>query len=91
MKIARKFLIRGAVQGVGFRFFTQRIAARHQVTGYVRNLSDGRVEALAEGTRPNVEAFRNDLAAGPRHARVESIEEINIEIVNRYTAFRIER
>ena len=37
------------VQGVGFRFFTQRSAARHQVWGYVRNLEDGRVEAVAQG------------------------------------------
>ncbi|MCA1818293.1 MAG: acylphosphatase, partial [Acidobacteria bacterium] len=49
MKIARKFLISGRVQRVGFRFFAQRAAARHQVAGYVRNLADGRVEVLAEG------------------------------------------
>jgi len=45
-RVARKFLIRGEVQGVGYRFFAQRAAARHQVTGYVRNCSDGTVEAL---------------------------------------------
>jgi acylphosphatase len=44
MIVARKFIISGLVQGVGFRFFTQRAAARHQVHGYVRNLTDGRVE-----------------------------------------------
>ena len=43
--IARKFLLTGRVQGVGFRYFTQRVAARYQVLGYVRNLEDGRVEA----------------------------------------------
>ncbi len=91
MKIARKFIVGGTVQGVGFRFFTQRIAARHQVTGYVRNLPDGRVEALAEGAPHNVEAFKFDLLAGPAFAQVKSIEEINLEQVARYPAFRIER
>ena len=47
--IARKFFVGGEVQGVGYRFFAQRAAARHQVTGYVKNLDDGRVEVLAEG------------------------------------------
>jgi len=91
MKVARRFIVGGTVQGVGFRFFTQRIAARHQVTGYVRNLPDGRVEAHAEGTAQNIEAFKIDFAAGPILARVESIEEINLEQVMRYPAFRIER
>ena len=47
--IARKFFVGGEVQGVGYRFFAQRAAARHQVVGYVKNLDDGRVEVLAEG------------------------------------------
>ncbi|HZI20525.1 MAG TPA: acylphosphatase [Pyrinomonadaceae bacterium] len=89
--VARRYLVSGEVQGVGFRFFAQRIAARHQVTGYVRNLADGSVEALAEGTAEGVEGFKHDLAAGPAHARVERVEEINVEPTGRYKAFRIER
>ncbi len=91
MKVARKFLISGEVQGVGYRFFAQRVAARHQVTGYVRNLADGRVEAHVEGTPQSVEAFRHDLATGPVHAAVETVEEINIEPIGGYSSFRIER
>lgn len=91
MKVARKFLIRGEVQGVGYRFFAQRAAARHQVLGYVRNLADGRVEALAEGTLEHVEAFKHDLATGPTYATVENIEEINLEPTGLYSSFRIER
>jgi len=53
-KLARKFFINGDVQGVGFRFFAQRAAARHQIVGYVKNLDDGRVESLAEGPARNV-------------------------------------
>ena len=89
-KIARRFLISGDVQGVGFRFFAQRAAARHQVVGFVKNLEDGRVEALAEGPAPSVEAFKNELAAGPRFSSVDHLEEINLEPSGTYSSFRIE-
>ncbi len=91
MKVARKFTISGEVQGVGYRFFAQRVASRHQVAGYVRNLSDGRVEALAEGSLESVEGFKHDLAVGPQSARVENVEEVNVEPSGRYLTFRIER
>ena len=91
MKTARKFLISGDVQGVGYRFFAQRAAARHQVVGYVRNLPDGRVEAVAEGLADDVEAFKHDLATGPAYATVENVEEINLEPTRSYSLFRIER
>jgi acylphosphatase len=90
-RVARKFLIRGDVQGVGYRFFAQRAAARHQVVGYVRNLPDGTVEALAEGPASNVEAFKHDLATGPRFSVVDQVEEINVEPTGEHTFFRIER
>ena len=91
MRVARLYKISGEVQGVGFRFFAQRAAASHQVVGYVRNLADGRVEALAEGTPESVEGFKHDIATGPRFARVERVEEINVEPTGRYPTFRIER
>jgi acylphosphatase len=91
MVIARKFLISGEVQGVGFRYFAQRSSARHQVRGYVRNLEDGRVEVHAEGPPTAVEAFRQDLAAGPTHASVAGVEETVLEPTGSYPAFRIER
>ena len=89
--IARKFLISGQVQGVGFRYFAQRSSARHQVRGYVKNLDDGRVEVWAEGNPKSVDAFRLDLAAGPTHSRVGTIEELVLEPNGSYSAFRIER
>lgn len=91
MIVARKLLITGLVQGVGFRFFTQRIAARHQVRGYVRNLEDGRVEAFAQGNEKAVEAFKQDLTAGPQYSRVDDVEEIVLEPSVEYSSFRIER
>lgn len=91
MFIARKYLITGQVQGVGFRYFAQRSAARHQVRGYVRNLEDGRVEALAQGHEKSVEAFRDDISAGPRYSQVDDVEEIVLELNRTYSTFRIER
>ena len=88
---ARRFIISGEVQGVGYRYFAQRSAARHQVHGYVRNLDDGRVEALAEGPPNAVEEFKHDLVAGPSYSRVEHLEETVLEPSGRYLTFRIER
>jgi acylphosphatase len=89
--IARKFFVRGMVQGVGYRYFAQRSAATHQVHGYVRNLPDGTVEAFAQGGEKHVNGFRDDLAAGPRFAKVDEIEEIVVDTDKAYSTFRIER
>ena len=91
MKVARKFTISGMVQGVGYRFFAQRAAARHQVRGYIKNLKDGRVEALAEGDAGSVEGFKHELLTGPTYSKVEEIEEIVLEPSYLYSSFRIER
>ena len=91
MRVARRYVVSGEVQGVGFRFFAQRVAAHHQVVGYVRNLPDGRVEAYAEGTPEGIEGFKHDLAAGPQYARVEQVEEVSVEPTGQYPSFRIER
>jgi len=91
MNVARKIIISGEVQGVGFRYFAQRSAARHQIRGYVRNLEDGRVEALAEGPAKAVEEFKLDLAAGPSYSKVEHLEETVLDPTGRYPSFRIEQ
>lgn len=91
MNVARKFIVSGLVQGVGFRFFAQRAAARHQVRGYVKNLADGRVEAFAEGNEKAVEDFKHDLTAGPSYSKVEHLEETVLEPTNLYSSFRIEK
>ena len=57
MLICKKVLFSGQVQGVGFRWTTRRVAAAFRVAGYVRNLSDGRVELVVEGEDPEVEAM----------------------------------
>jgi acylphosphatase len=90
-KVAWKFLIRGDVQGVGYRFFAQRAAARHQVSGHVRNCPDGSVEVIVEGSPGAIEEFKKDLVTGPQWSRVEQIEEISLEPTGLYPGFRIER
>ncbi len=91
MIIARKFLISGVVQGVGYRFFAQRVAATYQIRGYIKNLSDGRVEAFVEGPAEKVEAFKHDLATGPEFSEVDRLEELVLDPVGTYSSFRIER
>lgn len=89
--IARRFIVTGSVQGVGFRYFVQRSAARHQVKGFVRNLTDGSVEAFAQGPEPAVAAFRDDITAGPALSQVDNMEETVEEPDTQYSTFRIER
>lgn len=79
------------MQGVGYRYFAQRSAARHQVRGYVKNLEDGRVEAFAQGTAKQVDEFKHDLVAGPSYSKVDEIEETVLEPSTAYSTFRIER
>lgn len=89
--IARRYFVSGRVQGVGFRYFAQRSAAKHQIRGFIRNLSDGRVEAFAEGIEQAVAAFKEDIAAGPPYSAVEMLEEIVEEPTGEYSTFRIEK
>jgi acylphosphatase len=74
VRVARRFVIGGRVQGVGFRYFTQEAAARDGIHGWVRNLPDGRVEASAEGEAEAMERFERAIRSGPRGARVEAVE-----------------
>ena len=90
MTVARRFIISGQVQGVGYRYFVLRAAARHQVSGTVRNLPDERVEVLAEGDREAMDEFKNDLATGPLMAEVSDVEETDQEVTGRFRDFRID-
>lgn len=90
MTVARRFLLSGFVQGVGYRYFAMRAAARHQVLGTVRNLPDGNVEVIAEGERDAMDEFKNDLAAGPMMAEVTGLEETDLPVTGRFRDFRID-
>jgi acylphosphatase len=89
MRIARRFLISGIVQGVGYRYFALRAAGRHGIVGYVRNLHDGRVEVVAEGEPDAIEAFKRELSRGPAAARVTHIAEEVLEPTGRYRDFSV--
>jgi acylphosphatase len=72
--VARRYLISGRVQGVGFRYFTEAAALREGILGWVRNTPDGRVEVVAEGDAEALERFARSLGHGPRGARVERVD-----------------
>ena len=80
----------GRVQGVGFRYFTQDTARREGLTGVVRNLPDGRVEAVAQGDLESLERFEAALRRGPSRARVDSIDIDSIPPAVADSGFRVE-
>lgn len=71
---ARTYRVTGRVQGVGFRYFAWDAAVREGITGLVRNLPDGSVEAIAEGERDALDRFEWALSAGPRGGRVDGVD-----------------
>ena len=90
MRGARRFVVSGRVQGVGFRFFTQDIARREGLTGIVRNLADGRVEVVAEGDAESLTRLEAALRRGPSHARVADVEVDDLPTSGRYLGFAID-
>ena len=69
-------VIRGRVQGVGFRWFVREAARKLGVAGWVRNQRDGSVEVAADGSTETLDAFRRLLAQGPPGATVLSVDEL---------------
>lgn len=88
-KSAKRWFIRGRVQGVGFRYFAQRAAWELQLAGYVRNLEDGSVEVYAAGQPEQLSRFAAALQRGPRSALVQSVTEQAAELLG-YSSFEIE-
>lgn len=76
---SRHLKISGRVQGVGFRHFTVQRARELNLTGWVKNLSDGTVETVIEGSKENVDQMIDKLKQGPGSARVEEVREINTD------------
>jgi acylphosphatase len=88
---AKRFYVSGTVQGVGFRFFVERMAARIGVSGYVTNLFDERVEVYAIGTAAQLEALKTELWRGPHMAGVEKVAESDAVMLSEYSnGFTIE-
>ena len=87
---ARRYVVRGRVQGVGFRWFVEREAHTLGIAGWVRNNSDGSVEVLAMGTPEQLSNLRSRLRQGPRAARVDDVEESEAPPATELKTFRIE-
>jgi acylphosphatase len=86
---ARRYFARGRVQGVGYRYFAEKAAVDLKLTGYVRNLDDGRVEVYAAGPLARLDDLAGLLRIGPRWADVRSLEERE-EAVVKYSGFHIQ-
>ena len=89
MKKAKKFIIKGRVQGVGFRYFTNHIANRIGVYGYVKNLWDGSVEVYAIGSDQQLLLLKTALSKGPSYAYIEKITEEDVPINSNYYSFDV--
>lgn len=88
--IARRAVVSGRVQGVGFRFFAERAAREIRVAGWVRNRQDGTVETVAEGEAEAVRQYLDRLRAGPAGSRVTALDEEDVP-VRGYDSFEITR
>jgi acylphosphatase len=82
-------IVRGVVQGVGFRFFTRDLAHRYRLGGFVRNMPDGTVEVEVQGEEGALSAFIEDLEIGPRSSHVKGIESREIPIDDAQENFEI--
>jgi acylphosphatase len=83
--------ISGRVQGVSYRAYAQRQAQSLGLTGWVRNLSDGRVELVAEGPADRLEALLAWCREGPRFARVDGVEKQESEPTGEFNDFAVRR
>ena len=88
MKEAVILNVYGKVQGVGFRFYTQKKAAELDISGYVKNMPDGSVYIEAEGESNQLEIFINWCETGPSWARVIKLDQQKVPLVN-YTDFKV--
>lgn len=84
-------LVRGRVQGVGFRYFVRKAAEERRLSGWVRNLSDGRVEAELEGDEDALFEMEQLLWKGPAFSRVEDVQVTYSPEVRNYSGFEVTR
>ncbi|MEA3409299.1 MAG: acylphosphatase [Candidatus Eisenbacteria bacterium] len=82
-------LVRGAVQGVGFRYFVLNAARAAGLVGFVKNLRDGSVEVVAEGPREELERFARDISEGPRRGLVRDVQLRWTESTGEFESFEV--
>ncbi len=86
---ATHFIVKGVVQGVGFRYFVENIASRLDVDGYVRNMYDGSVEVVVAGSDNDLQIIENALKKGPSYSRVDSVTKEVISIDLKQKGFNV--
>jgi acylphosphatase len=79
-RVARRFLVSGMVQGVGYRYFAQHASAGLNLNGYAKNLRDGRVEVYAIGSEAALAELRRQLERGPESASVSGVSESDADV-----------
>ena len=89
MLVGRRYIVKGRVQRVGFRFFVEHAAQREGIQGYVRNQHDGSVEIVAEGDAEALQRFEMAVRRGPAGARVDDVDTIAVEPSSRFAGFRV--
>jgi acylphosphatase len=89
MEVSYRILIKGRVQGVGFRAYAVRISSVYGVKGWVKNMPDGNVQVLAQGDKQNLELYINHLRQGPSLSYVSDIEIEEIDHAESYEDFDI--
>ncbi|HEY6951554.1 MAG TPA: acylphosphatase [Bacteroidota bacterium] len=89
MDVCAHMVVKGLVQGVGFRYFAYRQAVHLGLRGYARNLFDGSVEIEVEGERSVVEEFFSQVKVGPRSAQVTDVKIEWKDFQNRYPHFDV--
>ena len=77
MDFARRYVVKGRVQGVGFRWFVENEASKLGIAGWVRNRRDGCVEVAADGDAASIHALRLELQRGPDGASVQSVDDVD--------------
>ncbi len=89
--VQKHLFLEGRVQGVGFRYFTRISAGNHDVKGWVKNLPDGRVEAVLQGDSESVEEMVKKMKSGPSAARIKNVEVIDETPVEDFYTFEVRR
>jgi acylphosphatase len=87
-RLQREVYYSGRVQGVGFRYAVRSLAGRFQVTGFVRNLPDGRVHLVVEGEQTEIEGLLNEISAEMNHT-IGDIKELERPATGRFQSFEI--
>lgn len=87
--IQYKIEISGRVQGVGFRYFTQKKAKQIGLLGWVKNTYSGTVEVMVQGSETEIQTFLDFLQIGPSLSRVDKISKYKMEVLNDFDSFKV--